>query len=102
MYTAIKNQQVLQPLGTLGRASTSSLSPHGTLLRNRSTRGAPDRLTAFKRGSIRGLSSILAPPTGASPYSSTGSIDGRASPAPSYATSNEVSLRGYICEVLSN
>ncbi|KAF9647320.1 hypothetical protein BDM02DRAFT_2709294 [Thelephora ganbajun] len=90
MYTAIKNQQVLQPLGTLGRMSTSSLSPHGTLMRNRSTRGQPDRLTAFKRGSIRGLGSILAPPSGASPYSSNSSIDGRASPAPSFATSNEL------------
>lgn len=90
MYTAIKNQQVLQPLGALGRLSTSSLSPHGTLMRNRSTRGQPDRLTAFKRGSIRGLSSILAPPGGSSPYSSNSSIDGRASPAPSFATSNEL------------
>lgn len=94
IYAAVKNQQILQPLGTaLGaRASTSSLSPHGTVLRSRSLRGPPDRLTSFKRGSIRGLQSILTAQAGTSPYSSSSSIDGRASPAPSFATSHEVSL----------
>ncbi|OCH95101.1 hypothetical protein OBBRIDRAFT_810024 [Obba rivulosa] len=92
MYTAIKNQQILQPIGSslMARSSTSSLSPHGPLLRNRSLRGGqPDRLTTLKRGSIRGLQSILGGPSGISPYSSNSSIDGRASPAPSFATSNE-------------
>ena len=93
MYTAIKNQQVLQPLGSLARASTSSAA-NGPVLRNRSLRTPPDRLTTLKRGSIRGLQSILgAQQQGASPYSSNSSIDGRASPSPSFATStHEVRL----------
>lgn len=93
MYNAVKAQQILLPTGNtlMARSSTSSLSPHGTVLRNRSLRGQQDRLTTLKRGSIRGLQSILGA-QGHSPYSSGSSIDGRASPAPSYATSNEVSL----------
>jgi PH/SEC7 domain-containing protein len=56
-------------------------------MRVRSGRGPPDRLTTLKRGSIRGLQSILGTPNGVSPYSSSGSVDGRISPAPSFATS---------------
>lgn len=89
MYTAVKSQQILQPLGTtfMARVSTSSLAPGAPHLisRNRSYRGPPDRLTTLKRGSIRGIQSILTPSY--SPYSSNSSIDGRASPSPSYATS---------------
>lgn len=71
----------------MARSSTSSLSPHGTVLRNRSLRGQQsDRLNTFKRGSIRGLQSILSPQGGYNPYVAT---DGRASPAPSFATSRE-------------
>lgn len=55
------------------------------MLRNRSLRGQPDRLTTLKRGSIRGLQSIVG--AQASPYSSNSSIDGRVSPSPSFATS---------------
>ncbi|KAG8213666.1 hypothetical protein J3R82DRAFT_10361 [Butyriboletus roseoflavus] len=73
MYAAIKSQQILQPLA------------HHGLARNRSLRGPPDRLTTLKRGSIRGIQSILGAPY--SPYSSNSSIDGRASPSPSFATS---------------
>jgi hypothetical protein len=73
----------------------SSLSPGGSgLMRNRSLRtGQPDRLTTLKRGSIRGLQSILSAQAGVSPYSSNSSItDGRVSPSPSFATSqHEVS-----------
>jgi PH and SEC7 domain-containing protein len=90
MYNAIKSQQILQPLSSSfgARPSTSSLSPGGTMLRNRSIRGQqPDRLMTLKRGSIRGLQSIMGAPTGPSPYSSNSSIDGRASPSPSFATS---------------
>lgn len=91
MYNAIKSQQILQPLGsTFGaRASTSSLSPGGNMLRNRNGRSPqqPDRLMTLKRGSIRGLQSILGGPNGPSPYSSNSSVDGRASPSPSFATS---------------
>ena len=47
----------------------------------------PDRLTTLKRGSIRGIQSILGAPNGVSPYSSNSSVDGRASPVPSFATS---------------
>jgi hypothetical protein len=63
-------------------------------MRNRSMRGQqPDRLMTLKRGSIRGLQSIMGVPTGPSPYSSNSSIDGRASPSPSFATSvNEVKM----------
>ncbi|KAI0693997.1 hypothetical protein C8T65DRAFT_833556 [Cerioporus squamosus] len=90
IYNAVKAQQILLPIGNtlLARSSTSSLSPHGTVLRNRSVRGQQDRLTTLKRGSIRGLQSILGG-QGHSPYSSGSSLDGRASPAPSFATSNE-------------
>jgi PH/SEC7 domain-containing protein len=62
------------------------------MLRHRSFRGQPDRLTTLKRGSIRGLQSILNQ-SGVSPYSSNSSIDGRVSPSPSFATStHEVGL----------
>lgn len=75
----------------LARSSTSSLSPYGTVLRNRSLRTQQnDRFANLKRGSIRGLQSILSPHGGYSPYGTTN--DGRASPAPSFATSHEVSL----------
>ena len=83
MYAAIKSQQILQPLDA-GRSSVGSLSPG--MMRNRSLRSQPDRLATLKRGSIRGLQSIIAA-QGASPYSSNSSIDGRVSPSPSFATS---------------
>ncbi|KAJ3570962.1 hypothetical protein NP233_g4061 [Leucocoprinus birnbaumii] len=82
MYNAIKSQQILQPLN-MGRSSTSSLSPGSGMMRNRSLRSNQN----FKRGSIRGWPSLLAAQAGISPYSSNSSIDGRASPAPSFATS---------------
>jgi PH/SEC7 domain-containing protein len=94
MYSAIKHQQILQPTNSnLARTSTSSLSPGGAgMMRNRSLRAQPDRLTTLKRGSIRGLQSILSVQQGISPYSSNSSIDGRVSPSPSFATStHEVS-----------
>lgn len=96
MYNAIKSHQILQPLGSTfaARFSTSSLSPgaaHGLIGRNRSYRGAPDRLANLKRGSFRGIQNILGSPY--SPYSSNSSIDGRVSPSPSFATStHEVSV----------
>ncbi|KAF4567450.1 hypothetical protein EYR36_011070 [Pleurotus pulmonarius] len=85
MYNSVKSQQILQPIA--GRASVSSLSPGAAMLRNRSLRSQPDRLATLKRGSIRGLQSILNAQAGISPYSSNSSIDGRASPSPSFATS---------------
>lgn len=88
MYNAIKSQQILQPLNP-SRSSVSSLSPGpSSMLRNRSLRaGQPDRLATLKRGSIRGLQSIMSQ-AGASPYSSNSSIEGRVSPSPSFATSS--------------
>ncbi|KDQ21537.1 hypothetical protein BOTBODRAFT_50158 [Botryobasidium botryosum FD-172 SS1] len=88
MYTAVKNQQILMPQLTVGRTSMSSLSPQ-VVLRARSQRsfnGQPDRLTTLKRGSIRGLQTLLG---NQSPYgsNSSGSVDGRISPSPSFATS---------------
>jgi hypothetical protein len=68
------------------------------MMRNRSLRGQPDRLTTLKRGSIRGLQSILSTHPSVSPYSSNSSIDGRVSPSPSFATStHEVSI--YLCSI---
>ncbi|KXN90627.1 PH and SEC7 domain-containing protein C11E3.11c, partial [Leucoagaricus sp. SymC.cos] len=90
LYNAIKSQQILQPLNTIGRASTSSLSPGAGLMRNRSLRSNQN----FKRGSIRGWQSIIAAQAGISPYSSNSSIDGRASPAPSFATSTHEAMFG--------
>ena len=88
MYNAIKHQQILQPLSSMARTSMSSLSPGGTgMMRNRSVRSQNDRLTTLKRGSIRGIQSILSVQSGVSPYSSNSSIDGRVSPSPSFATS---------------
>ena len=103
MYTAIKHQQILQPLNTnITRSSVSSLSPGGGgMMRNRSLRGQPDRLTTLKRGSIRGLQSILSVQSGISPYSSNSSIDGRVSPSPSFATStHEVRNRSRVILLL--
>ncbi|KAJ2918016.1 hypothetical protein MD484_g2383, partial [Candolleomyces efflorescens] len=97
MYNAIKSQQILQPLSSsLGRSSMSSLSPGGGgVMRNRSLRAnQQDRLTTLKRGSIRGLQSILSAQAGASPYSSNSSIDGRVSPSPSFATSQLEGMYG--------
>ena len=91
----MKTQQILQPTGSmmLARTSTSSLGPHGPVMRKHSLRGQQnDRLTSLKRGSIRGLQSILSPQGGYSPYANVLGADGRASPAPSFATSHEVSL----------
>ncbi len=95
MYNAIKSQQILQPLSS--RTSTSSLNPN-TPLRNRSIRTQQDRITNIKRGSIRGIQSILGAQNGIgiSPYSSNSSVDGRASPAPSFATSAH-EVRVYLC-----
>ncbi|TFK74047.1 hypothetical protein BDN72DRAFT_956116 [Pluteus cervinus] len=97
MYNAVKSQQILQPLSSSGaRPSVSSLSPGGALMRNRSLRGGPpDRLATLKRGSIRGLQSIMNAQAGASPYSSNSSIDGRVSPSPSFATSTHEAIYPY-------
>ncbi|GJE94948.1 PH and SEC7 domain-containing protein [Phanerochaete sordida] len=92
IYSSVKTSQILQPTGSiaLARSSTSSLSPHGTVLRNLSMRGQQgDRFNNLKRGSIRGLQSILSPQGGYSPYAATNPTDGRASPAPSFATSHD-------------
>jgi PH and SEC7 domain-containing protein len=101
MYNAIKSQQILQPLGSAsgGRMSTSQ-SPG--VSRNRSLRVQPDRLATLKRGSIRGLQSILTPQGNtSSPYSSNSSIDGRVSPSPSFAASaHEVNVVDEVKSVL--
>ncbi|KAF8070176.1 hypothetical protein FPV67DRAFT_1005473 [Lyophyllum atratum] len=95
MYNAIKSQQILQPLNSSVTRSSASLSPGGaTMMRNRSIRSQPDRLATLKRGSIRGLQSILGAQQGISPYSSNSSIDGRVSPSPSFATSTHEAMYG--------
>ncbi|GLB37099.1 putative pleckstrin homology domain containing protein [Lyophyllum shimeji] len=95
MYNAVKSQQILQPLSSSVARSSASLSPGGAaMMRNRSLRTQPDRLTTLKRGSIRGLQSILGAQQGVSPYSSNSSIDGRVSPSPSFATSTHEAMYG--------
>ena len=65
-------------------------------MRNRSQRGQHDRLMNLKRGSVRGIQTLFAA-QGISPYSSNSSIDGRISPAPSFATSaHDVSFAFHI------
>ncbi|KAF8625419.1 hypothetical protein AX15_005382 [Amanita polypyramis BW_CC] len=84
MYGAIRAQQILQPFNTSTMrlaASPSNASPG--MLRNRSLRSQSDRLMVLKRGSIRGLHSIITQ----SGASSNSSVDGRVSPSPSLATS---------------
>ncbi|KAJ4483460.1 hypothetical protein J3R30DRAFT_1783685 [Lentinula aciculospora] len=100
MYNAIKSQQISQPLNISRSSMSSSLSPGGPMLRNRSLRGPPDRLTTLKRGSIRGIQSIVGQ-GGVSPYSSNSSIDGRASPSPSFATSTHEAMYGSSSSFLS-
>ncbi|KAG6812608.1 hypothetical protein H0H92_001959 [Tricholoma furcatifolium] len=96
MYNAIKSQQILQPLTTI-----VTRPPGGsTMMRNRSLRGQQDRLTTLKRGSIRGLQSIINA-QGVSPYSSNSSIDGRVSPSPSFATSTHEAMYGSSSSFLS-
>ncbi|KAB5589161.1 Sec7-like domain containing protein [Ceratobasidium theobromae] len=91
MYNSVKNQQILQPLTGLTphERQSMTLSPGMTSLgRTRSQRShgglGGDRITSLKRGSIRGLQSLLG---AQSPYSSNSSFDGRISPSPSFATS---------------
>ncbi|CAE6457761.1 unnamed protein product [Rhizoctonia solani] len=91
MYNSVKHQQILQPLTGLSppERQSMSLSPGMTALgRTRSQRShvgpGGDRITSLKRGSIRGLQSLLGTQ---SPYGSNSSVDGRISPSPSFATS---------------
>ncbi|KAH0827483.1 hypothetical protein J3R83DRAFT_4178 [Lanmaoa asiatica] len=104
MYGAIKSQQILQPLGMVSLTPPSPSSSrlgvaHHVMARSRSLRGPPDRLTTLKRGSIRGIQSILGAPY--SPYSSNSSIDGRASPSPSFATSTHEGLHSSMAAFLT-
>ncbi|KAL5523862.1 hypothetical protein ACEPAG_8035 [Sanghuangporus baumii] len=91
MYMAIKTQQILQPMGVVERASVSS-GPGAHLFRNGSRRGQNDRVANLKRGSMRGIQSLFSAHAGASPYGNSGSIDGRISPAPSFANSTHEAL----------
>ena len=105
MYAAIKSQEIRQPAGFQPPSSQmSSLAPntpYNTLMRHRSQRGQ-DRMTMLKRGSIRGIQTLLGQQAGVSPYSSNSSIegsrdprDGRVSPSPSFATSIDVSAAAF-------
>ncbi|KZT56184.1 hypothetical protein CALCODRAFT_497760 [Calocera cornea HHB12733] len=83
MFNSVKTQQILQPIANMSASSTNLSSA----MRRPSVR-TPGNL---KRGSIRGLHQLLSASGPQSPYSSAGgsssSIDGRLSPAPSFATS---------------
>ncbi|KAF8332104.1 uncharacterized protein EI90DRAFT_3056571 [Cantharellus anzutake] len=86
MYNSVKAQQITQPVLGSAPGSASSLAPGSPMSRSRSQRGyggPPDRM---KRGSIRGLQTLLG---SQSPYgsNSSSSVDGRISPSPSFATS---------------
>lgn len=89
IYNAIKSQQILQPVINGSQPTLSPGAPYNTIMRNRSQRGQGDRLNTMKRGSIRGIHTLLGAqgPHGASPYSSNSSLDGRISPSPSFTTS---------------
>ena len=83
MYTAIKQQQILQLQGhAMERASISS-GP-GALLRAGSRRGQNDRVANLKRGSMRGIQSLFNAHGSGSPLGN----DGRASPVPSFGNSS--------------
>ena len=84
MYTAIESNQILQPLNTIERASTSSCVH---LTRNGSRRGQNDHVANLKRESMRGIQSLFNTRGGGSPYGGSGSYDGRSGPAPSFAHS---------------
>ncbi|KAG8933355.1 hypothetical protein FRC01_009680, partial [Tulasnella sp. 417] len=85
MYNAIKERQILQPTSSMERSSMSSLTPGSTLLGRSRSQRRNGNSNALKRGSIRGIQTLLG---SQSPYSSTsGSTDGRVSPSPSFATS---------------
>ena len=95
MYHSIKSQQILQPVSSTVGARNSLTSPSPVQLgRNRSFRGPPVNL---KRGSIRGLQTILSSQNGISPYSSNSSVDGRASPSSSFATSTHDVNGVFLC-----
>ncbi|KIJ49400.1 hypothetical protein M422DRAFT_246490 [Sphaerobolus stellatus SS14] len=90
IYSAVKTQEIRQPKEFQLPANQllAPNTPYSTLYRHRSQRGQ-DRMTMLKRGSLRGLQTLLGQQTGASPYSSNSSIDGRngrVSPSPSFAT----------------
>lgn len=85
MYSAIKERQILQPTSSMERSSMSSLTPGSTLLGRSRSQRRNGNTNALKRGSIRGIQTLLG---SQSPYSSTSSsTDGRVSPSPSFATS---------------
>lgn len=94
MYTAIKQQQILQPQGNaLERASISS--GHGALLRAGSRRGQNDRVANLKRGSMRGIQSLF------NAHGNPVGNDGRASPVPSFEVGMNVSsMRCLSCNFL--
>ncbi|GJJ06521.1 hypothetical protein Clacol_000713 [Clathrus columnatus] len=95
IYSAVKTQEIRQPAGfqlPMNQSSTlTPNTPYNTLLRHRNSQRGQDRMAILKRGSMRGLQTLLQ--TGSSPYSSNSSIeyrdsrDGRVSPSPSFATS---------------
>ena len=93
MYSAVKTDEIRQPKEFQLPANQllAPNTPYSTLYRHRSQRGQ-DRMAMLKRGSLRGLQSLLGQQPGASPYSSNSSIDGRGrvSPSPSFATSDAV------------
>jgi hypothetical protein len=81
--------QLGAPYGTLG-AGLNAIRRKASA-RN-SSAGSNERVSSFKRGSVRGMQGML----GASPYGTSHfAADGRVSPTPSYATSiGEVSRLG--------
>jgi len=75
IYQAVKSRQILLPTAQ-DFVSSTARNPQ---LRNLSDYSGSDRTSAYKRGSIRGMSGLAPGPSGAH--------DGRSSPTPSHVTS---------------
>lgn len=92
IYQAVKSSQILLPTaggyGALGAAAPLSAFGKGAMVRAVSEGAFSDRFNTHKRNSVRGFSS-------STPGLSLNSLDGRASPTPSHATSMEDRNRAY-------
>ncbi|WVN88786.1 uncharacterized protein L203_103999 [Cryptococcus depauperatus CBS 7841] len=96
IYSAVKSDRILLPIPGLGtndrnfarhnnnRQSMISVSSIGHDARSGRVRSPSDRVSALKRGSIRGMQGLLNNPYGTGNWSVS---EGRLSPAPNYVTS---------------
>lgn len=92
MYTAVKAQRILQPIGEtvsapLDKPSSSLHSSPSSLSRGMSLRSHSSNTMTSKRNSMRGLGFLSDTLGSRSRLHSENSISGRNSPTPSHATS---------------